>query len=283
MSGGRHPRIGISWAPAEDPDANAWIAAVEAADGQALEATVKTAMNTLITGIKTDGDWAQVAGLNVLNAARTLNGAANAIKGPNIVSFLNIVQADLTRGLGIQADGTTKFIDAGVQQNTFIGASSGNAGIHFTSWTLAPSGSMIGWHTTNAIRLDMGGTTPVGPSTTGAALAGNIGSSAYLAGAGIPSPGFGVNLIVSSARQDASNVIFRSHPPTPAVSTTRTSAGSAGGTSSTTLMSATIGGAAFFNGRVASYVFGSGGPASINRVMPRLATFTATLRTFFGN
>ena len=40
-----------------DADATAYIAAVEAADGQALEAGVKTAINTFVVGCKADGIW----------------------------------------------------------------------------------------------------------------------------------------------------------------------------------------------------------------------------------
>jgi hypothetical protein len=46
-------RFGVTY----DADAAVYIAAVEAADGQALETAVKDAINAFVVGCKTDGTW----------------------------------------------------------------------------------------------------------------------------------------------------------------------------------------------------------------------------------
>lgn len=101
-----------------DPDAAAYITAVETADGQTLEAGVKTAYETFITGCKTDGSWAAIQSSAILAGARTLSGALVALKGtaPTNVSS-NFVSADYDRKTGLKGDGATKYLDTNTSSN----------------------------------------------------------------------------------------------------------------------------------------------------------------------
>jgi len=58
-----------------DPDAQAYITAVETADGQALETAVRTAINNFVVGCKADGIWNAIKASCILAGARTLAGA----------------------------------------------------------------------------------------------------------------------------------------------------------------------------------------------------------------
>jgi hypothetical protein len=102
MSGGRHPRIGIQWL---DPNAAAYIAAVEAADGQALEGGTRNAINNLVLGIKgISGMWGNLTFFVPLAGPRTLNGLAVPLKGPQSIVFTNFTGANYDRKNGITKD-----------------------------------------------------------------------------------------------------------------------------------------------------------------------------------
>lgn len=64
-----------------DADAQAYITAVEAADGQALETAVRDAINTFVVGCKTDGIWSAIKASCILAGARTLTGALVPLVG----------------------------------------------------------------------------------------------------------------------------------------------------------------------------------------------------------
>lgn len=70
-----------------DPDAAAYIAAVEAADGQPLEPAVKTAINSFVVGCKADGIWAAIKAACILAGARTLSGALVPLAGTAPTNF----------------------------------------------------------------------------------------------------------------------------------------------------------------------------------------------------
>lgn len=105
------------WFGVDDPDAGAYIARVEAADGQQLEPEVKVAINTFVTGCKSDGIWNAIKASSILAGARTLNGALQPLVGaaPTNVSFL---AADYDRKTGLLGNGTTKFINSNRNNNT---------------------------------------------------------------------------------------------------------------------------------------------------------------------
>ena len=94
-----------------DPDALAFIARVELADGQPLEAGVKDAMNTLISGLKSDGILPLIKSCCLLAGAGTLNGAlVQLIPNANPVTNIDFNPADYNRTLGLKGDGTSKRI-----------------------------------------------------------------------------------------------------------------------------------------------------------------------------
>jgi hypothetical protein len=95
-----------------DPDASAYIAAVEFADGQSLEDTVKIAINAFVVGLKTDGIWNSVLASCIMMGARTIEGAIVPLKGPTPTGF-NFVSGDYNRKTGIVGNGSTKYIDTG--------------------------------------------------------------------------------------------------------------------------------------------------------------------------
>jgi len=58
-----------------DADATAYLAAVQAADGQLLEPAVRIAINNFVVGCKADGIWTAIKASCILAGARTLAGA----------------------------------------------------------------------------------------------------------------------------------------------------------------------------------------------------------------
>jgi hypothetical protein len=101
-------------APAQvvtDPDANAYILAVEAADGQALETAVRAAINDFVVGCKADGIWAAIKASCILAGARTLTGALVPLAGTAPTNF-NFEAGDYDRKTGLVGDGSTKWLDS---------------------------------------------------------------------------------------------------------------------------------------------------------------------------
>jgi hypothetical protein len=99
-----------------DPAAAAYIAAVEAADGQALEAAVRTAINNFVVGCKSDGIWSAIKASCILCGARTLSGSLVPLVGaaPTNNSF---VSADYNRKTGLVGNGTTKWLNSNRNNN----------------------------------------------------------------------------------------------------------------------------------------------------------------------
>lgn len=94
-----------------DPDAAAYIAAVEQADNQALEAGVKAAIDAFVRGCKADGIWNAIKASCILAGARTLLGALVPLKGTAPTSF-NFVAGDYDRKTGLVGNGTNKYLDS---------------------------------------------------------------------------------------------------------------------------------------------------------------------------
>lgn len=99
-----------------DPDAKAYILAVEAADGQTLESGVKKAYNTFIKGCKSDGTWDAIKASCIMAGARTLPGALVPLKGTAPTNF-NFVSGDYNRETGIVGNGSTKYLDSNRANN----------------------------------------------------------------------------------------------------------------------------------------------------------------------
>jgi hypothetical protein len=93
-----------------DADAAAYIAAVEAADDESLEAAVKQAINLFVLGLKDDGIWGSISTTALLIGPRTLAGAEVPLKG-SAPTFNGIGTGDYSRINGISTNGSSTWID----------------------------------------------------------------------------------------------------------------------------------------------------------------------------
>jgi hypothetical protein len=103
-----------------DADAQAYITAVEAADGQSLETAVKDAINAFFVGCKSDGIFNAIKASCILAGARTLSGAlvplVSTMPAPTNVGG-NFVAGDYNRKTGLKGDGSTKYLDSNRADN----------------------------------------------------------------------------------------------------------------------------------------------------------------------
>ena len=95
-----------------DTDAQLYITAVEAADGAALEAGVKTAINNFVVGCKADGIWSAIKASCILAGARTLAGALVPLVGTAGPTNFNFVSGDYNRKTGLVGNGSTKRLNS---------------------------------------------------------------------------------------------------------------------------------------------------------------------------
>jgi hypothetical protein len=130
-----------SSAPSFDADAQAYITAVEAADAQALESAVKTAINDFVVGCKSDGIWAAINASCILAGARTLFGALVPLKGTAPTNF-NFVIGDYNRTTGL-VGGSTKRLNTNRNNNADPQNSNHNA-VYITVATSANLQALIG-------------------------------------------------------------------------------------------------------------------------------------------
>lgn len=98
--------------PPADPDALAYLAAVEAADGAALEPAVRAAVTDFVLGCKADGIWAALDTCCLMMGARTLAGALVPLRGPVPTNF-GFVAGDYDRAEGLLGNGTSKYLATG--------------------------------------------------------------------------------------------------------------------------------------------------------------------------
>jgi hypothetical protein len=104
-----------------DADAITYVAAVEAADGQALEFGVGKAINDFVVGCKLDGTWNAIKASCILAGARTLNGAlVPLVKQPadsNPAQFGTAGGWNYNRKTGLQGNGTDNYLSSGRNNN----------------------------------------------------------------------------------------------------------------------------------------------------------------------
>jgi hypothetical protein len=107
----------------DDPDAEAYIAAVEAADlaadptAEPLETATKVAIHSFVKGAKADGIWPAIKASCILAGARTLAGALVPLVGAAPTNNGPFVAADYNRETGLVGDGSTKYLDSNRDQN----------------------------------------------------------------------------------------------------------------------------------------------------------------------
>lgn len=111
--------VGNVSGPAYDSDAQTYIDAVEAADGQALETDVKEAYNNFFVGLKDDGLLNDLSACCLLLGARTVAGALTPLV-PSMPTPTNnnFVSGDYSRTTGLKGDASTKYIDTGLAANS---------------------------------------------------------------------------------------------------------------------------------------------------------------------
>jgi hypothetical protein len=111
----------MSWVitPAQktDPDALAYLAEVERADGQALESGVRDAVIAFVAGCKTDGIWTAIKASCILAGARTLAGALVPLAGTAPTNN-NFVSGDYNRKTGLVGNGSTKHLNSNRLNNS---------------------------------------------------------------------------------------------------------------------------------------------------------------------
>jgi hypothetical protein len=99
-----------------DADAQAYVNAVEVADGQRIEDPVRFAINNFVIGCKADGIWSEIKASCILAGARTLNGALVPLAGTAPTNF-NFVSGDYDRKTGLIGNGTTKYLNSNRANN----------------------------------------------------------------------------------------------------------------------------------------------------------------------
>lgn len=99
-----------------EPDAVAYIAAVQVADSQALEPEVANAYSKFIWGCKSDGIWAAIKASCIMAGARTLAGALTPLVGTAPTNN-NFVAGDYNRKTGLAGDGSTKYLNSNRANN----------------------------------------------------------------------------------------------------------------------------------------------------------------------
>lgn len=102
--------------PVSDADALAYISAVETADSQTLEDSVKFSYEDFILGCKSDGIWSAIKASCILAGARTLSGALVPLVGTAPTNN-NFVSADFNRKTGLKGNGTTKYLNSNRAHN----------------------------------------------------------------------------------------------------------------------------------------------------------------------
>ena len=95
-----------------DTDAGNYIQAVEAADGQALEAGTRQAINNFVIGCKNDGIWNAIKASCILAGARTLSGALVPLVGTAPTNVGPFVSGDYNRKTGLVGNGGTKYLNS---------------------------------------------------------------------------------------------------------------------------------------------------------------------------
>jgi hypothetical protein len=94
-----------------DTDAQTYITAVETADGSALPAYVKNAVDAFVVGCKSDGIWSALKAACFLAGPATLNGALVPLVGTAPTNN-NFVSGDYNQITGLVGDGATKYLDS---------------------------------------------------------------------------------------------------------------------------------------------------------------------------
>lgn len=206
-------RFAAAYTPT-DVDAAAYIAAVEAADGQTLEAGVRQSIDAFVIGCKSDGIWTAIKASCILAGARTLAGALVPLAGTAPTNF-NFVAGDYNRKTGLLGNGSTKYLNSN-RNNNADPQNSKHISVYASANT-SPSRAYIGAGGVGAGRSSLG---PAATSTTSFAVVNSTAS--YSCGA--TNVGFmGASRASSAAFTARGGGSTLLHSDTPAASSTPTS------------------------------------------------------------
>jgi hypothetical protein len=100
-----------------DPDAAAYLAAVEAADGQALETPIKRAVDAFFRDTKAAGIFDALKACCILCGARTITGALVPLAGTAPTAQGGWSSGDYDRSTGMTGDGTSLYLDSNRAQD----------------------------------------------------------------------------------------------------------------------------------------------------------------------
>lgn len=145
-----------------DANAAAYIAAVETADGSALENGVRKAIDNFVIGCKADGIWSAIKASCILAGARTLTGALVPLVGTAPTNF-NFVSADYDRKTGLKGNAGNKYLNSNRASNADPNQNA-HISVYVTSLqSNGTSGSLIGSGTDSIANdessIDSGATT----------------------------------------------------------------------------------------------------------------------------
>jgi hypothetical protein len=101
---------------AYDADATRYIEAVERADRQRLELSVRQVINQFVLGCKSDGIWSAIKASCILMGARTLAGALTPLAG-TAPTNVNFVSGDYNRKTGLIGNGANKYLNSNRANN----------------------------------------------------------------------------------------------------------------------------------------------------------------------
>jgi len=110
-----------------DADTQSYITAVELADGQSLEYSVKKAFNDFVVGCKTDQIWEAMRCTYLMMGPRTLAGSLVPLKGTTPTN-INFVNADYSRKLGLLG-GAGKSIESNFNARSNLVANSNHLAV----------------------------------------------------------------------------------------------------------------------------------------------------------
>ena len=166
-----------------DAEADAYIAAVETADSQALEPGVKFAIKNFVLCCKQDGIWDAIKACCILAGARTRLGALTPLVGtaPTPVAFID---ADYNRRQGLKGNGSTKYLNSNRNNNTDPQDSNHNAVYVYTAATTTGIYISASASTTQTGDNNFGrtGSTLFSRSRTSTAFVGDSGTTTGLIG-----------------------------------------------------------------------------------------------------
>lgn len=94
-----------------DGNAISYILGLEAYEGQVLESGVRTEINKLISGLKTDGIWNSIVDCCLMAGPRTISGILYPLKGRSGINY-GFNSSDYNRASGLIGDGSSKYIDS---------------------------------------------------------------------------------------------------------------------------------------------------------------------------